>query len=96
MNQLSIYLFFSWCDLINPNYWTKADINDDQCFADNTGCYIYIYPFIGEDPNQQIYELSQRSMARVAGNGDYMLVKNLEFYYTQSSAIFLRVLILSL
>ncbi len=75
-------------NLVNPNYWTKADINGDQCFRSNTGCYIYLYPAIGENPNTQIYELSQRSMARVAGNGDYMVVKNIEFYYTQSTAIF--------
>ena len=75
-------------NLVNPNMWTKADINGDQCFSSNTGCYIYLYPAVGEDPNTQVYELSQRSMARVAGNGDYMLVKNIEFYYTQSTAIF--------
>ena len=75
-------------NLVNPNYWTKADVNGNQCFRSNIGCYIYLYPAIGEDPNTQIYELSQRSMARVAGNGDYMMVKNIEFYYTQSTAIF--------
>jgi len=75
-------------NLVMPNYWTKADVNGDQCFAGNNGCFIYLYPADGEDPNQQTYELSQRSMARVAANGDYMLIQNLEFYYTQSSAIF--------
>lgn len=75
-------------NLINPNTWTKADINGDQCFSSNIGCYIYIYPATGEDPNTQVYELSQRNMGRVAGNSNNMLVRNIEFYYTQDTAIF--------
>jgi hypothetical protein len=75
-------------NLVIPNTWTKADVNGDQCFSDNDGCYLYLYPAIGENPNQQVYELSQRSLGRVAGNGDYMRLENLEFYYTQSSPIF--------
>ncbi len=75
-------------NLIIPNHWTKADINGTQCFADNNGCYIYLYPEVGENPNNEVYEISQRSFARVAANGHHMTVKNLRVYYTQSSPIF--------
>lgn len=75
-------------NLITPNHWTKADINGIQCFQDNAECYIYLYPQVGEDPNSETYELAQRSLARVAGNGHHMVVRNLNFYYTQSAPIF--------
>ncbi|WP_179952157.1 right-handed parallel beta-helix repeat-containing protein [Marinicella rhabdoformis] len=75
-------------NLVEPNHWTKADINGTQCFADNAGCYIYLYPAIGEVPNNEVYELSQRSLGRVAANGHHMVVRNLNFYYTQSAPIF--------
>jgi hypothetical protein len=75
-------------NLVLPNHWTKADINGSQCFADNEGCFIYLYPAVAETPNSNVYELSQRGLGRVAGNGDYMTVRNLRIYYTQSSPIF--------
>ena len=75
-------------NLVEPNHWTKADVNGNQCFADNTGCYIYLYPKTGETPNDEVYELSQRGLPRVAGNGDYFTLRNVEIYYTQSSPMF--------
>lgn len=75
-------------NLTEPNHWTKADINGNQCFSDNEDCFIYLYPSPGELPNDHVYELSQRSMGRVAGNGHHMTVRNLHIYYTQSSPIF--------
>ncbi|KAA3640047.1 MAG: hypothetical protein DWP95_09335, partial [Proteobacteria bacterium] len=75
-------------NLVEPNHWTKADINGIQCFAANTGCYIYLYPKAGEVPNNEVYELSQRGLPRVAGNGDYFTLKNIAIYYTQSSPMF--------
>lgn len=75
-------------NLVEPNHWTKADVNGNQCFEDNTGCYIYLYPNTGETPNDEVYELSQRGLPRVAGNGDYFTLRNVEIYYTQSSPMF--------
>ncbi len=75
-------------NLTEPNHWTKADVNGEQCFEDNSGCFIYLYPAVGELPNSQSYELAQRSLGRVAANGHHMIVRNLNFYYTQSSPIF--------
>ena len=75
-------------NLVEPNHWTKADVNGNQCFEDNTGCYIYLYPKTGETPNDEVYELSQRGLPRVAGNGDYFTLRNVEIYYTQSSPMF--------
>lgn len=75
-------------NLTTPNHWTKADVQGNQCFESNVGCYIYLYPATGEDPNQTTYELSQRGLPRVAGNGDYFTLRNLHIYYTQSSPMF--------
>jgi len=72
--------------LTTPNHWTKADANGSQCFADNSGCYIYLYPADGELPNTQVYELSQRGLPRAVA--DHITLKNLHIYYTQSSPIF--------
>lgn len=74
--------------LVLPNHWTKADTNGNQCFADNSGCYIYLYPAAGQNPNDEVYELSQRGLPRVAANGDYFTLRNVRVYYTQSSPIF--------
>ncbi len=73
-------------NLVTPNHWTKADANGSQCFADNSGCFIYLFPADGELPNTQVYELSQRGLPRSVA--DYMTLKNLHIYYTQSSPIF--------
>jgi hypothetical protein len=75
-------------NLTSPNHWTKADDSGTQCFADNTGCYIYLFPASGENPNEHQYELAQRSFARVAANGHHMVIRNLNFYYTQSNPVF--------
>lgn len=75
-------------NLVEPNHWTKADVNGIQCFAGNAGCYIYLYPKVGEIPNNEVYELSQRGLPRVAGNGDYFILRNVHIYYTQSSPMF--------
>ncbi len=75
-------------NLVQPNHWTKADVNGNQCFQDNKGCYIYLYPSIGETPNNEVYELAQRSLGRVASGGHHMTVKNLHIYYTQSNPVF--------
>jgi len=73
-------------NLVTPNHWTKADANGTQCFTDNSGCFIYLYPADGELPNTQVYELSQRGLPRSAA--DHMTLRNLHIYYTQSSPIF--------
>jgi len=73
-------------NLVEPNHWTKADINGTQCFADNSGCYIYLYPPIGELPNNEVYELSQHGLPRTVS--DYFTLRNVHIYYTQSSPMF--------
>jgi len=75
--------------------WTKAHEDGSFCMKwdgstlvndDNANCYIYYYPPTGENPNNEIYELSQRGLTRITT--DYTVVKNLEIYYTQSQPIF--------
>jgi Right handed beta helix region len=73
-------------ELTNESSWTKADVNGDQCLEENTDCYIYYYPPENENPNQNIYELSQMSMGRISS--DYTQLRGLEFYYTQPQPIF--------
>ncbi len=73
-------------NLTEPDSWTKADADGNQCFEDNEGCFIYLYPPEGENPNDQVYELSQRGLGRFWS--DYMVVRNLRFDYTQPQPIF--------
>ena len=73
-------------DLVSPGEWTKADDAGAGCPSDNGGCFIYLYPFAGEDPNDQDYELSQRSLFYTTGDVSFMTVRGLTIYYTQSSA----------
>jgi hypothetical protein len=73
-------------ELTEPGLWTKADVNGEQCGDDNAGCYIYLYPPAGETPDEEIYELAQRGLARIVA--DHVTLRNLEFYYTQSSPVF--------
>ncbi len=77
-------------NLVSRNHWTKADANGVQCFEDNSGCYIYLLPQPGQNPNDEIYEISQRSLARVINTAHHITVKNLRIYYTQSSPIFFQ------
>ncbi|RLB45456.1 MAG: hypothetical protein DRI90_28420, partial [Deltaproteobacteria bacterium] len=72
-------------DLVNPGEWTKADDAGLGCPSENTGCFIYLYPFGGEDPTQQLYELSQRKLF-YTGGVSYLTVRGLTVLYTQNSA----------
>lgn len=73
-------------ELTEPDLWTKADADGEQCGNDNNGCYIYLYPPGGENPGEETYELAQRGLARIGA--DHVTLRNLEFYYTQSSPVF--------
>ena len=73
-------------NLTEPDSWTKAHADGSQCFASNENCYIYLYPRAGENPNDEIYELSQRDLGRFWS--DYMVVRKLRFDYTQPQPIF--------
>ncbi len=55
-------------DLANPGEWTKADASGAGCPKDNTGCYIYMLPPSGMDPNAEVFELSQRKLDLRAGH----------------------------
>ncbi len=72
--------------LTAPDEWTKADANGVGCGSSNTGCYIYLYPPNGENPNNHVYELSQRGLGIITSN--HITVRNLEIYYTQATPIF--------
>lgn len=71
--------------LTAPGNWTKADAAGVGCAAVNQSCYIYLYPPDGENPNAQIYELSQRGLFHSSGTS-YLKIKGLEFAYTQNDA----------
>lgn len=73
-------------NLVDPDHWTKAGADGSQCFADNEGCYIYYYPPAGENPNDEVYELSQRGLGRFWS--DHLVVRGLEIYYAQPQPIF--------
>jgi len=75
-------------DVVNmdANTWTKADANGVGCDRNNTGCYIYIC-LPGRNPNNAVYELSQRGAFYSIGV-DYTVFSNLEVYYTQSAGLF--------
>jgi|GEM_PF-1216037 len=70
--------------LTNPGQWTKADATGNGCTDNNANCNIYLFPNTGEDPNTQSYELSQRMF--FWGGSSYMIVRGLEFAYTQNAA----------
>ena len=72
-------------DLTEENLWTKADAAGTGCSSDNTGCYIYFYPPVGETPTDETYEFSQRKLF-FALNTSYLTVRGLEIAYTQNSA----------
>ena len=72
-------------DLTEPGSWTKADDGGAGCGDDNAGCYIYLYPAPGVDPNDWIYELSQRKLMHVQGTS-YIQIRGLTIYYTQNDA----------
>ncbi|MBW2523266.1 MAG: right-handed parallel beta-helix repeat-containing protein, partial [Deltaproteobacteria bacterium] len=72
-------------DLANPGEWTKADDAGIGCGNDNAACFIYLYPFDGDDPNAQTYELSQRKLFYSTGVS-YLTVRGLTLYYTQDAA----------
>ena len=40
----------------------KADATGAGCSNENGGCYIYLRPPTGVDPNEQVFELSQRKL----------------------------------
>lgn len=72
-------------DLSQPGEWTKADAGGIGCGGDNAGCFVYLYPFGGTDPNTQTYELSQRKLFYSTGVS-YLTVRGLTVYYTQDAA----------
>lgn len=72
-------------DLINPGEWTKADAAGLGCQSENAGCFVYLYPFGGEDPSQETYELSQRQLFYTTGVS-YLAVRGLTVLYTQNAA----------
>lgn len=76
-------------DLVNPGEWTKADDSGTGCGSDNAGCFIYLYPYDGNDPNSQTYELSQRKLFFALG-ASYLTVRGLTILYTQNSALTLE------
>ncbi len=65
--------------------WTKADNEGMQCFSSNDGCFIYIKTV--ENPNDNIYELSQGGSFHSIGT-PYTLFDNLKVFYTQSAGLF--------
>ena len=71
---------------MEENTWTKADINGIACGTSNAECYLYFKNSI-VNPNDHIYEFSQRGSFYVTGT-DYFVFENLEVYYTQSAGIF--------
>ena len=73
-------------DLSAPGQWTKADASGVGCPSENSGCYIYLMPIGGEDPNTQTFELSQRKLFYTTGDVSYMTVRGLRVLYTQNSA----------
>jgi hypothetical protein len=79
--------------LTQENTWTKADVNGIgdkiNCGKNNNiNCYIYIYPPAGENPNNVLYEFSQRQFFNSAGTS-YLVVKGLTLYYNEETAIYL-------
>jgi len=76
-------------DLKNPGEWTKADASGAGCPDANTGCYIYLLPPTGTDPNAAVFELSQRKLI-FALNTSYLEIRGLEILYTQDAAITLE------
>ncbi len=76
-------------DLVDPGTWTKADDAGLGCGNDNAGCFIYLYPSIGEDPNLAVYELSQRKLMHAQGTS-YLQIRGLRIYYTQNDAFTLE------
>lgn len=75
--------------LANPGEWTKADANGIGCGSDNTGCFVYLLPKAGADPNQETFELSQRKLLFALGT-PHLVVRGLEVLYTQDAAITLE------
>ncbi len=73
-------------DLSQSGQWTKADASGIGCPADNGGCYVYLFPAAGQDPNSQAYELSQRGLFHTTGDVSYMAVRGLTVLYTQDAA----------
>jgi MYXO-CTERM domain-containing protein len=73
-------------DLKNPGEWTKADDSGAGCSKDNAGCYIYMLPPAGMDPNQKVFELSQQHFIYALGTS-YLEIRGLEILYTQNTAI---------
>ncbi|MCX6749616.1 MAG: PGF-pre-PGF domain-containing protein, partial [Candidatus Pacearchaeota archaeon] len=78
--------------LIAPNRWTVADKNGIACgffsgnISNSTGCYIYYYPLAGENPNTQIYEVTQDFFYMSVGS-NYLIVKNIDFLYQRTQAV---------
>ncbi len=72
-------------DLTEPGTWTKADDSGAGCGGDNAGCYIYLRPYEGVDPNGEVYELSQRRFGHFVGCS-YLEIRGLVFFYMQNTA----------
>jgi len=73
-------------DLTESGQWTKADSSGTGCPSENAGCFVYLFPAAGQDPNTEVYELSQRKLFYTTGDVSYMTVRGLTILYTQNSA----------
>jgi hypothetical protein len=71
--------------LTRQDTWTKADANGAGCDEDNSGCYIYLYPPSGVDPNNQVYEVSQVNLLSV--EADDVTVRGFVSRYMQPNHI---------
>lgn len=77
---------------LTPGTWTKADVNGVACgwtdgnISNNSYCYIYYYPTSGGNPNDNVYDFSQRGFIGILGT-NYLTIQGLDIAYTQSSPI---------
>lgn len=65
--------------------WTKADAAGLGCSEVNAGCFIYLRSQDG-DPNQRVFEIAQRGLARISGND--VTLRGLSILYTQPQPVF--------
>ncbi|MCA9596157.1 MAG: right-handed parallel beta-helix repeat-containing protein, partial [Myxococcales bacterium] len=76
-------------DVVNPGEWTKADASGAGCPQENAGCYVYLRPPTGMDPNAEVFELSQRKLIFALGT-PFLEIRGLTIFYTQDAAITLE------
>jgi len=72
--------------LADPGTWTKADDSGIGCPKDNAGCFLYLRPPDGVDPNAQEYEVSSGHLFHIIAS-PYVVIEGLTTRFTQPTAI---------